>query len=93
MPATENPEPQAAVGFDAERSEEMKKLLCFRAFPSFLPNVLKHTLLTLPVCPVRETAYAPVCASHTFTVWSTLPAAMRVPSGLKHTLLTVPVCR
>ena len=31
-------------------------------------------------------------ASHTFTVWSSLPVTMRLPSGLNATLMTPSVC-
>src|SRR5262249_106953 len=35
-----------------------------------LPSGLNATLITAPVCPWRVRACWPVCASHTFTVWS-----------------------
>ena len=52
------------------------------------PSGLKATLLTASVCPLRVRTSWPVCASHTFTVLSSLPLTRRLPSGLKATLQT-----
>src|SRR5262245_1827893 len=57
-----------------------------------LPSAENATLLTAQVCPWRVSTSCPVCASHIFTVVSSLPDTMHLPSGLKHTQLTVPVC-
>ena len=46
------------------------------------------TLLTGPVCPLREKSTWPLSASHTFAVLSQLPVRMRWPSGLNATLVT-----
>src|SRR5262245_30576186 len=46
-----------------------------------LPSGLKHTLRTLPVCPLRDSASWPVCASHTWTVRPARALARRLPSG------------
>ena len=41
---------------------------------------------TALVCPLRVRVSCPVSASHTFTVWSPLAEAIRLPSGLNATL-------
>jgi hypothetical protein len=63
-----------------------------------LPSRLKTTLLTASVWPWRSRTCSPVCASQTFTVWSSEALARRVPiargfspPGLKATLFTPPV--
>jgi hypothetical protein len=52
-----------------------------------IPLSLCGTLLFV-VRSILETAQGLAGTSQTFTVWSQLPLARRVPSGLKHTLLT-----
>ena len=47
---------------------------------------------TDPVCPLSESASAPLRASQSFAVWSELPVTMREPSGLNAAGTTNPVC-
>ena len=57
-----------------------------------MPSGLNATLCTAPVWPVSGAPTGwPVSASHTRTVLSPLPEAMRLPSGLNATLVTVSV--
>ncbi len=51
------------------------------------PSGLKHTELTLSECPSSVDNLAHVLESHTRTVMSQDPDAMRAPSELKHTEL------
>ncbi len=57
-----------------------------------MPSGLNATLDTASVWPVSgwPTGW-PVSASHSRTVWSALPEAMRLPSGLNATLVTASV--
>src|SRR5204862_2335082 len=48
-----------------------------------VPSGLKHTLVIKSLCPLRERSSTPLWASHTFTVLSAPPPAMRLPSGLR----------
>src|SRR5262245_40829570 len=57
-----------------------------------LPSAENATHKTWPVCPLRVRASCPVCASHTFTVLSSLAETMRLPSAENATLLTKSVC-
>ena len=57
-----------------------------------MPSGLNATLDTESVWPVSGSPTGwPVSASHTRTVLSALPEAMRVPSGLNATLVTASV--
>ena len=54
-----------------------------------MPSGLNATLFTASVWPVSGWPIGwPVSASHTRTVLSPLPEAMRLPSGLNATLVT-----
>ena len=52
------------------------------------PSGLNDAEVTTPVCPLSVRTSAPLFASHTFAVLSSLPVTIREPSGLNDAEVT-----